>query len=236
MILEIMVISQLIAGILPVGLGIYFYKKDPDMFLNQLLGVSMSIMGVSLVVDAIVLFFGNSAVYTFTEHIIAFSLTFGMGGFFLAGITLVRGDEVKSLKFVVPVLLVSLMPGTVIFLIQSVNVESVTILGETVLRADWGIIGDIILLSVFVIFFFGSLFYFYTVYPKVEGEIKARLRFFLGGMLTIGVSIVIANLMFYIITDPLLELIVPLSGTYGSIALGALIIIYGFIKHSTPSE
>ncbi|MFX0091862.1 MAG: hypothetical protein ACFFBD_08885 [Candidatus Hodarchaeota archaeon] len=236
MILEIIVILQLIAGILPAGLGFFFYKKDPQVFLNQVLGISMSIMGLSIVIDAIALLSSNSALYRFTEYIIAFSLALGIGCFFLAGIVLIRGEEVKSLKFIVPVLLVSLMPGTVIFLIQSVNVQSVTVLGETILLANWGVIGIVLVLSVFVIFFFGSLFYFYTVYPDMEGEIKARLRFFLVGMIAIGVSAVVVNLMSLMINDPFLELLVTPIGTYGSVTLGSLVIIYGFIKHSAPSE
>ncbi|MFX0094996.1 MAG: hypothetical protein ACFFBD_24890 [Candidatus Hodarchaeota archaeon] len=231
MIVEILVALEVISGLTFVGLAIMFLRKKVNALLNQLMCLSTFIIGISFLFDSIPLLIRNAALYAFTTYISAFTLGISIACFFLASITLVKGEyTAKNPIYFVPLLGVSLIPGGVTLLTQSVQIESATIWGESILVSSWGEIGDLLILGVFILFFFGSLYYFYTVYPKVEGVVKTRLAYFLIGMLFLGVSTVIVSVLYVIMKDSILGLLISLVGTYGAVAGGALIIIYGFMK------
>ncbi|MFX1252797.1 MAG: hypothetical protein ACFFCZ_14420 [Promethearchaeota archaeon] len=234
MIVETLFALEVISGFLLVGIAIFFLRKDINAFLNQLLSLATSIVGVSLIFDSIPLLISNVALYALTEYIVAFTLGISVACFFLSGITLVKGEDIaKDWVYFLPTLGVSIIPGGVILLTQSVQIEVNTILGESVLVASWGEIGDLLILGVFIFFFFGSLFYFYTVYHETEGVVKTRLTYFLIGMLFLGVSTVISALLYVIIENPFLGIVIYLLGSYGSIPVGSLIIIYGLMRPNT---
>ncbi|MFX0066512.1 MAG: hypothetical protein ACFFC7_30515 [Candidatus Hermodarchaeota archaeon] len=234
MIVESLAALEIISGLIFVGLAILFLRKDVSSLLNQLMSLATFSIGISLLFDSIPLLISDAALYALTEYILAFTLGISVACFFLAGITLVKGEyATKNPVYFVPTLGVSIIPGGVILLTQSVQIESAEILGESVLVASWGEIGDLLILGVFIFFFFGGLFYFYTIYPQVEGVVKTRLAYFLIGMLFLGVSTVISSLLYVIIEDPFFGTVISLIGTYGSIAVGSVIIIYGFMKPNT---
>lgn len=229
---EIIAASYFLAGLLLLVIGLYFFRRDYKEYLNQLLGLSLTVMGFAMIVDAIPLFLQDVELYIIAEYIMAFAVGIGTGAFFLSGVTLVKGEvDGKSIFYVIPTVILALTPGTVILLLGSITADFQVILGDNVLIAAWGEIGDIITVVIMFLFLFGSLAYFFRVYRIVEGDTKENLRYFLLGMtimavLTVGINIPLEIIDFGILAEYIVSIVsIPLS-----ISLGSSIIIYGLEK------
>jgi len=230
---ELIAISYFLAGLLLLVVGLYFFRRDYKEYLNQLLGLSLTVLGFSMVADAIPLFFQNVELFVIAEYIMAFSVGIGTGAFFLSGVTLVKGEtDGKSPLYVIPTVILSLAPGTVILLLGSIVANYDVILGDNVLISNWGEIGDIVTMVVLFLFIIGSLAYFFRVYRIVEdGETKESLKYFLIGMTIMAILTVGINIPLVIIeVDALAEFVVSIVSIPISISVGSSIIIYGLVK------
>ncbi|MFW9990635.1 MAG: hypothetical protein ACFFD4_01120 [Candidatus Odinarchaeota archaeon] len=230
---EIISIAFFLSGSLLVFIGLYFLKKDYREYLNQLLSFSMFIMGITMILDSIPVLFKNLDFYRMVEYLMVFTICIGAGTFFLAGVTLVKGEiSGKSPLYLLPTVILALLPGAIILISQSIETE---ITEEQVVVAKWGDIGDLLFIAVLAIFLFGSLFYFFSVYTSTEGETRYRLKYFIAGMALMSFFSLGAVIPATLFPEILLLSVISIISVPVSISIGSTLIIYGLGKsYSKP--
>jgi hypothetical protein len=232
---EILSSAYFLSGALLIFIGVYFLKKNYKEYLNQLLGFAMLLMGASMMLDSIPLILKDQPFFEMVEYLLVFTICIGAGSFFLAGVTLVKGEAAsKSPLYLLPTAAVALIPGAYILLNATItsDITVINFLGDDkqVVVGSYGFIGDLLFFAVLAIFLLGSLFYFFSVFSVTGGETKERLKYFVIGIglmciLSVGVNI---PLLFF--EDPFIMFVASVISIPVSISLGSLLIIYGLAK------